>query len=158
MGYTEHSKEVPEITYAIFVVSDSRNEKNDKSGKRAEEIIGNVSELKFVKNDKQELEKAVKESKADVIITIGGTGVSKRDISVETLREISRKELPGFGELFRRLSAKEISSGAILSRAFCGIVDNKVVFCLPGSTQAVELAIKDIILNEAPHIVKHVKA
>jgi len=92
----------------------------------------------------------------DAVITCGGTGVSLSDVTIETIRPLLRKTLPGFGELFRRLSYDEIGSAALLSRALAGVADKgKVIFCVPGSPQAVRLCLERLILPEVGHILKH---
>jgi molybdenum cofactor biosynthesis protein B len=111
--------------------------------------------LKFVPNKPGAITNAISGALGRVVLTIGGTGISKNDITVETAKKMCRKELEGFGDIFRMLSFREIGSGAIMSRAFCGVCGEKLVFCLPGSPKAVELGLRDIILKEAPHIVKH---
>lgn len=92
----------------------------------------------------------------DIIITTGGTGVGKRDVTVEALSSIFDKTLDGFGELFRRDSFEKLGSAALLSRTIAGVYEDVVIFSLPGSPDAVETGM-DIILKEAAHIVKHVK-
>ena len=94
----------------------------------------------------------------DAIITCGGTGVSLSDLTIETVRPLLRKTLPGFGEFFRRLSYDEIGSAALLSRALAGVADKgKAVFCIPGSPQAVRLCLERLILPEVGHILKHAR-
>ena len=96
-------------------------------------------------------EGALKE--ADVVLTIGGTGVSRKDISVESVRPLLDKELPGFGEMFRSLSVKEIGTAAILSRAVLGVTSKgKIVLSLPGSENAVRLGLEGILMNELKHL------
>jgi molybdenum cofactor biosynthesis protein B len=92
----------------------------------------------------------------DIIITTGGTGIGPRDITIETLKRIFKKELNGFGEIFRYESYKELGTGAILSRATAGIYKGKLIVSLPGSPNAVDLGL-NIILPELGHIVKHLK-
>jgi len=92
----------------------------------------------------------------DIIITTGGTGVGKRDVTVEALSSIFDKTLEGFGELFRRESYEKLGRAALLSRAVAGVYDDIVVFALPGSPDAVETGMS-IIIEEAPHLVKHVR-
>ena len=94
---------------------------------------------------------------ADFIITSGGTGLTKNDITIEVVSEFADKRIPGFGELFRLKSYEEIGTAAILSRAFAGAVNGKVIFCLPGSPDAVRLALEQIIMPEIAHIMKHVR-
>jgi len=91
--------------------------------------------------------------KVDVLIITGGTGVSPRDVTIESISPFITKEIPGFGELFRKVSYDKIGSAAILSRAVAGLVRDKVVFCLPGSPDAVQTAMKELILPELGHLV-----
>jgi molybdenum cofactor biosynthesis protein B len=100
---------------------------------------------------------ALNDPNVDVIITYGGTGISKSDVTIETLNPMFEKNIPGFGELLRKISFDEIGSASILTRATAGVVKGKVVFCLPGSKQAVETAMKYLILPESAHIIKHIR-
>lgn len=94
---------------------------------------------------------------ADIIIMTGGTGITPQDVTIEAVSPLLVKEMPGFGELFRMKSMEDIGSAVMLSRAVAGIIEhNCVVFCLPGSTNAVRTAM-DIILPEIGHLVKHAK-
>ena len=90
----------------------------------------------------------------DVILTNGGTGLSVRDITVETVEELFDKKIDGFGEIFRHESYLEIGSGALLSRATAGVYKNSCIFSMPGSPNAVTTACK-IIIDELPHIGHH---
>jgi molybdenum cofactor biosynthesis protein B len=92
----------------------------------------------------------------DIVITTGGTGVTSKDVTIEAMQEVFDKELPGFGELFRKTSFEKLGSAALLTRAIAGIWDGVVIFCLPGSPDAVRTGM-DIILKEVGHIVKHVR-
>ncbi|HDS46063.1 MAG TPA: molybdenum cofactor biosynthesis protein MoaB [Methanomicrobia archaeon] len=96
-------------------------------------------------------------SDADFIITTGGTGLTTHDITIEVVGHLLEKEIPGFGELFRLKSYEEIGTAAVLSRALAGVIAQKVIFCLPGSPHAVELALREIIMPELAHILKHVR-
>ena len=93
---------------------------------------------------------------ADFIITSGGTGLTKNDVTIEVVSKLLKKEITGFGELFRLKSYEEIGTAAVLSRAIAGVIDQKAIFCLPGSPGAVQLAMTGIIMPEIPHILKHV--
>jgi len=97
------------------------------------------------------------DSGAEFIITTGGTGLSKDDVTIETVSKLMDKELPGFGELFRLKSYEQIGTAAILSRAIAGVIGTNAIFCLPGSPDAVRLALAEIILPEIPHIMRHVR-
>jgi len=102
---------------------------------------------------KSAIEYLIDTANVNTVITIGGTGVSKRDVSVDAVLEISNKILDGFGELFRRYSETEIGPNTILSRACAGIYKDKaVIFAVPGSLDAVKLAIEKIIEPTIRHI------
>ncbi|UCE97920.1 MAG: molybdenum cofactor biosynthesis protein, partial [Dehalococcoidia bacterium] len=93
----------------------------------------------------------------EVIITSGGTGISRRDVTVETIMPFLDKKIDGFGELFRYLTYQQIRTGSIMSRAMAGTTKGKVIICLPGSLGAVNLAIENIILPEIGHMVREAK-
>ena len=84
----------------------------------------------------------------DAIVTTGGTGLTRRDITPEALAPLITKPIPGFGELFRMLSYEEIGTSTIESRALAGVADDTLVFCLPGSTGACRLGMDQIILPQ----------
>ena len=92
----------------------------------------------------------------DAIVISGGTGLAPEDVTLEAVGPLFDKTIPGFGELFRLKSLEDVGTAAMLSRASAGIVGRCVVFCLPGSPAAVELALKELIIPEAPHIIKHI--
>ncbi len=92
----------------------------------------------------------------DIIITTGGTGIGKKDVTVEAISSLFNKKLEGFGELFRIESLEEIGRAALLSRAVAGIFEGIVIFVLPGSPNAVKTGM-GIIIEEAPHLVKHLR-
>ncbi len=93
---------------------------------------------------------------AHVIITTGGTGITSRDTTYEAISGVLEKSLNGFGELFRMLSYDEIGPAAMLTRACAGTIGKTVVFALPGSHNAVTLAMNKLILPEIGHIVREV--
>ncbi|UCE95568.1 MAG: MogA/MoaB family molybdenum cofactor biosynthesis protein [Candidatus Bathyarchaeota archaeon] len=103
------------------------------------------------------VEMALKHDKVNAIVICGGTGISPKDMTTETVAPMLSKTLPGFGELFRKLSYDNIGSPAIMSRATAGLVKEKVVFCIPGSKNAVKLCLDKLILPEVGHIVKHAR-
>lgn len=148
--------------FAVLTISDTRDERTDESGKAAKRFIKEkrhqVLTHKIVNNDKPLIQAVVKEMmqdpKIDVIITIGGTGISGRDLTVEAVSELMDKEIVGFGELFRNLSYQEIGETAMISRATAGTTSGKIVFCLPGSKNAVKLALDKLILPRLGHVIK----
>src|SRR4030042_1420490 len=163
MGYQEYRKLAPKsISCAVLIISDTRTEQEDESGKLIKQTLSEnghkVKVYAILKNEVDSLEKKVQEllneEEIQVIITSGGTGVSRRDVTVETISPILEKGLDGFGELFRSLSYQEIGSASIMSRAIAGVVRGKVVLCLPGSLGAVELAMDKIIIPEIGHMVR----
>ena len=103
----------------------------------------------------EEIEKAIG-NETEVIITTGGTGLNKRDITVETVEPLFEKKLDGFGEIFRLKSYEEIGASAILSRATGGVYKKTLIFALPGSPNAVKTGL-DIIINELGHFVHHAR-
>jgi len=166
MGVDEHKKHaVKNIGFAIVIVSDTRNEKNDESGAIMKEMIkesdNRVVWYGIIKNDgdaiRRKAEELLSMDETDAIIFSGGTGISSRDITVDTIAPLMEKHLPGFGEIFRFMSMKEIGSAAIMSRAMAGVARGKAIFCLPGSKNAVKLAMEEIILKECGHILWEVR-
>ncbi|MEA3254373.1 MAG: molybdenum cofactor biosynthesis protein B [Candidatus Altiarchaeota archaeon] len=162
MGHIEHKQHAKEgVKCAVLTVSDSRTKENDDSGRlimrSLEESNHKVLFYDILIDDRGVLEKTVSEliSNPDVeaIITNGGTGVSKRDITIEVVSGFIEKELVGFGELFRFLSYREIGSSAIMSRALAGVCNGKIIISLPGSMNAVKLGMEEIINPELGHMV-----
>ncbi|KXA91666.1 hypothetical protein AKJ64_04610, partial [candidate division MSBL1 archaeon SCGC-AAA259E17] len=105
---------------------------------------------------RKELSKSSKNPEIDALITTGGTGITSRDRTVDVVKELFEKELPGFGELMRSESYEEVGKAAFLSRTTAGIVDKKPIFCLPGSPNSVRNGMK-IIIPELAHTVKHAR-
>jgi len=161
MSHTEHKEKAKKsLRCAVLTVSDTRNTENDFSGKTAVELLkkhGHVVALYEISRDeKDEILKFILKSiecGVDAVITNGGTGISKRDVTIEAVSEIIEKELKGFGELFRYLSYKEIGSSAIMSRALAGTYKNKIIISIPGSPAAVKLAMENLIIPEIEHMV-----
>jgi len=159
------------LNYSVLLISDSRfveykekKESTDKTIPLIKEILEkkkqNFVSFQIVPDDKGNIEKSLLkllDDKNEVVITSGGTGIAKRDITIEVVKPLFEKTLEGFGELFRYLSFKDIGSAAMLSRASAGIIKGKVVFCLPGSPNAVKLALENLIIPEAGHILKMLK-
>ncbi len=93
----------------------------------------------------------------DAILLTGGTGISSRDQTYETVAELIDKPLPGYGELFRMLSYQEIGAAAILSRAVGGLLGRKVLLTMPGSPAAVRLAMEKIIVPQLSHLLREAR-
>jgi molybdenum cofactor biosynthesis protein B len=110
-----------------------------------------------VRDEPEQIRAAVEQGLAGgarAVLVTGGTGITRRDQTVEAVRPLLEKEIPGFGELFRMLSFQEIGSAAWLSRALAGTVRGALVFVLPGSPNAVRLALDRLILPELGHAVR----
>ena len=162
MGLAQHQAAAALIVArcGIVTVSDTRNIDTDRSGKRIAEMLTTaghqVVDRAIVPDDPAELRPllAVMLSRNDIdaVITNGGTGVSRRDQTIQTVEKILEVPLPGFGELFRMLSFKQIGSAAMMSRALAGIAGQRVLIALPGSTAAVELAMFELILPQLGHL------
>lgn len=162
MGADEHKAKAADqkpARCAILTVTDSKTRETDTSGKKAAELLAaaghEVGLRAVVANDRAAvLDAAAKACRAyHLVLTIGGTGPSRKDGTVETLRPLLEKELPGFGEMFRALSAKEIGTAAMLSRALLGVTaGGAVLVCLPGSEGAVRLGLQDVLLPELKHL------
>jgi molybdenum cofactor biosynthesis protein B len=158
----EHKREAP-VQVAAFVVtcSDSRDAAQDETGeliRTALEWEGHtVTGFRLIKDEPEQILKAVEDAAGAgvrALIFNGGTGIGRRDSTVETLRKLFDKELPGFGELFRIMSFQEIGSPAMMSRAVAGTCRGMIVFALPGSPQAARLAMEELILPELGHAVR----
>lgn len=168
-----HKSHAPrKLNFAVFTCSTSRYEAlqkgenpQDPSGETIESLLKkaghNVLFRRLIADDKTMIEHAVKSvinnAAIDAVIFCGGTGVTKRDITIETVAPFLDKTLPGFGELFRHLSYNQIGSAALMSRAIAGVANGKALFCIPGSPDAVRLSVELLISPEAPHIVKHAR-
>lgn len=141
------------LNISVFVISDTRNERSDKSGKVLENHIiksgHKVFEKKFIQDDKQLITKELKISLnndlTSVVILTGGTGLTGRDSTPEAVKELIEKEIPGFGEIFRYISYKKIGTSSLQSRAMAGLAKNKFVFVLPGSPSACRDAWEEIL-------------
>jgi molybdenum cofactor biosynthesis protein B len=161
MPHTEHKQNAPEkVNCAILTISDTRTQNTDETGKLImQKLQACGHEVKFyeILSDSLPLIASVLKhlimGNVDVIITNGGTGVSKRDVTYEAVQKVLTKEITGFGELFRMLSYQEIGSSAMMSRAIAGVAKGTVIISIPGSIYAAELAMDKLILPELGHLV-----
>jgi len=155
------AQSVKSVRCAVLTISDTRTEENDTSGQLIRSLLSAdghlVSRYQIVQDDVWQIRKVIvswlTDEDVDAIITTGSTGLSPRDVAVEAIEPLLDKKLEGFGELFRSLSYGEVKSAAMMSRAFAGVANGKVVFCLPGSPNACQLALQKLILPELRHIV-----
>ncbi|WLR56067.1 molybdenum cofactor biosynthesis protein B [Mesobacillus subterraneus] len=164
MSTQEHKQAAPsQVRCKVITISDTRTPDTDKSGKLMMEMLEaaghKIVDYVIVKDEsepiKSEVLKGCSNSEVDVVLTNGGTGIAKRDVTIETVQSIFEKEIPGFGEIFRMLSyTEDIGSAALLSRAAAGVVNDRAVFSTPGSTGAVRLAMEKLIIPEIGHVVR----
>ncbi|MGD9710757.1 MAG: molybdenum cofactor biosynthesis protein B [Thermomicrobiales bacterium] len=146
---------------AVLTVSDTRREESDTGGALIRELIRKngheIADQRLIPDEEALIRQVVHtwgDDKAiDAIIVTGGTGLAPRDRTYEALAPILDRTIGGFGELFRMLSYQEIGPAAMLSRAFAGVVGDTVVFALPGSRNAIALAMTKLILPEIGHVV-----
>jgi molybdenum cofactor biosynthesis protein B len=149
------------IRVATFTLSDTRTVENDEGGRLLGELLRaarfNVVSHSIVREDPDALREAVIHTislnLSDAIVTTGGTGVTPRDRTIDTLAPMMQKNVEGFGEAFRRLSWEEVGPNAILSRAAMGVIRNRVVIALPGSVNAVRLGTEKLIVPTLAHAV-----
>ena len=169
----EHRAKAPShVTFALLTISTSRfkeleagkpvdNPSGETVVKLLEEAGHRVAYSAIIPDNTDMIGKSlriiVEIDDIDAVITCGGTGITKTDVTIETVAPLLEKDLPGFGEIFRKLSYESIGAAAVITRATAGLLKEKVIFCLPGSPQGVELALKNLIIPEVGHIVKHVR-
>lgn len=150
------------IAIQIVTVSDTRTAKDDASGELLAGIFRDaghtVRATVIVKDHPAEIAAAIETASRDpetrAIVLNGGTGIAKRDVTIETVTPLLDRVLPGFGEIFRALSFAEIGSAAFLSRAVAGVRGSRMIFALPGSSAAVRLAATKLIVPELPHLIE----
>jgi molybdenum cofactor biosynthesis protein B len=148
------------VPCAVLTVSDTRDLATDTGGALAVELLtgaGHPVVLREIVHDEPEeiaaaAARALGHPEVRAVVLTGGTGVSPRDVTPETLEPLLERLIPGFGELFRALSYQEIGSAALLSRALAGLAAGRVVFALPGSRGAVRLALEKLVLPELGHL------
>ncbi len=168
-----HKAHAPrKVNFAVFICSTSRYQamqkgevSTDVSGDTIEELLKEAGHIvlfrRVVSDDKAMIEHAVKSvldnAGVEAAIFCGGTGITHSDVTIETVSKFFEKEIPGFGEFFRRLSFDKNGSSTILSRATAGVANGKAMFCIPGSPDAVRVSVELLISPEAGHIVKHAR-
>ena len=168
-GTTEHRADAatrPPVQVAVIVISDKRTLATDESGPLACTLLRNaghlVTEFQLLPNDeantRAHVATLIARKDVDVVILCGGTGLGAKDRTVEAVRPLLEKELPGFGELFRLISFQEqIGTAAILTRALAGSINGRLIVSLPGSKAAVELALTRVLLPELQHLLHELR-
>lgn len=159
----EHKQNAPQsLSCMVITCSDTRTPETDTSGQLIQKLLEandhRVVAYHIAKDDPGQITHRIAlgiwKYAAQIIIVNGGTGISRRDSTFEAVNKMLEKRLDGFGEIFRFLSYQEIGSPAIMSRAVAGIIEGRVVFSIPGSENAVRLAMEKLILPEMGHLVK----
>ncbi|MGC9105184.1 MAG: MogA/MoaB family molybdenum cofactor biosynthesis protein [Thermoprotei archaeon] len=168
-AHKKHKELAPaKLNYYVITISTSRYEKLvrkepvvDESGDLIKEMLiragQNVVGYDLVPDDKVKILKAfavaLDREDVDVVISSGGTGYSPTDVTVETIRPLFDRHIEGFSDLFRLYSEREIGGAAYLTKASAGVINGKLIYLLPGSPDAVKLALEKLILPEAGHLV-----
>ncbi len=146
---------------AVLTISDTRTQANDEGGRIIQDSLTaaghSVRAYTIVKDEPAQIDKQLRawltDASIQVICTTGGTGIARRDTSIEVVETLLDKKLDGFGELFRMLSWQEVGAAAMLSRAVGGLAGETLIFAMPGSTNAVRLAMERLIVPELAHLV-----
>jgi len=170
---THKAKAPKTLNFGIYICSTSRYRQIEQGEAAVSDVGGdilvellrkagqNVLFKKIIADDKVMISDAVQQAlnmtNLDVAIFSGGTGITPTDVTIESVSPFLEKTLPGFGEFFRRISFDRVGSAAVLSRAVAGVAKGKALFCIPGSPDAVHVAVEMLILPESPHIVKHAR-
>jgi molybdenum cofactor biosynthesis protein B len=162
MGAQEHRQRAghDSVTIAIVTVSDTRTPETDENRhyieRRMNELGHTVAAYRLIKDEPDQVAAALEELVAlptiRLVLFNGGTGISPRDTTYDVISRILEKPLPGFGELFRFLSYQEVGAAAMLSRATAGVYKGTLVFSMPGSPNAVQVALEKLILPEINHL------
>lgn len=166
MSHTEHRATSPtSVRCAVLTISDTRTADTDTGGARlvamleaaGHQVVGRG----LVRDDESAVQRWISSQRArdevDAIFTTGGTGVARRDTTMEAIASMFDKPLPGFGELFRMLSYQEIGAAAMLSRACAGVTQCRLLVALPGSENAIQLAMEKLLLPELGHLVREAR-
>ncbi|WP_336036287.1 MogA/MoaB family molybdenum cofactor biosynthesis protein [Halobacterium yunchengense] len=160
-AHDHHHHDADEVGVAVLTVSSSRSLDDDPAGDAvaaAFEADGHEVVTRELVRDSYDtvqggVDNLASRGDVDVVVTTGGTGVTPDDVTVEAVEPLFDKELPGFGELFRRLSYEEIGAKVVATRATAGVADGVPVFCLPGSEHAAELGCESVVVPEIGHLV-----
>jgi len=157
--HASFGENIASLPFAVITVSDTRTPETDRGGSWIRERLESeghwIAYTRIVRDDLELIHQALEEAlatEAFAVLFTGGSGVTARDVTVEAILPRLEKILPGFGELFRMLSFHEIHARAMLSRAEAGIIGRKAIFLLPGSLNAVRLAIEELILPVVKHL------
>jgi len=153
------------LGFAVLSVSDTHTEQDDPSGHLARDLLAKAGHkvvhyglvANSVADVRERIEPWLQEVGVEAAVTVGGTGVSSRDLTVNALEGMGGRKLEGFGEIYRSLSFSEVGSLAIISRAALFVIHGKPVFALPGSERAVRTALEKLIVPAAVHLVEELE-
>ncbi len=159
-------------SFSVITVSSSRyqsfqegREYTDESGDRALEYLeesGFEFNSRYIVPDdpgeiRESMIRTLHKDESQIVVLIGGTGVAEKDVTIETVAPLFDKTLTNFPSLFTLLSYAKVGSDVVISRSTAGIVGRNLVFCLPGSPEAVQLAVQKIIVPQARHLLHHLR-
>jgi molybdenum cofactor biosynthesis protein B len=153
------------LGFIVLSVSDTHTVGDDPSGELAQRLLGEAGHkivhyalvANSVADVRDILEPWLGEVPVEAVVTVGGTGVSSRDLTVTALETMGGKRLDGFGEIYRSLSYQEVGALAMISRASLYLLHGKPVFALPGSERAVRTAIEKLIVPASIHLVEELE-
>jgi molybdopterin adenylyltransferase len=153
------------VRCVVLTISDTRTLDTDTSGAFIVEALGaaghTIAERTIVRDEPERIREVIvaaeRSGNVDAVLTTGGTGITARDGTYETLASLITRPLDGFGEIFRMLSYREIGAAAMLSRACAGLMGRMVVIAMPGSQAAVRLAMTELVIPELNHIVREAR-
>jgi molybdenum cofactor biosynthesis protein B len=166
MGVHQHRHAGPEsVGLGILSVSTTRALENDESGRwmvrRAKKEGHDIRFHQVVTDEITAIRdaalRAIRNHGLQALLVTGGTGITPTDVTIEAIKPLFSKEMTAFGAIFAQLSYEEIDSAAILSRAAAGVIGSTVVYCMPGSKKACQLACKALIFPELGHVVAHIQ-
>lgn len=173
-SYEKHKEQSQGQSYkcAIITVSTSRYAKYGETSSPGEcddesgaiiigllEKAGHKTSYKLLTDDRLIIERCLMDmlTDADAAIICGGTGLTASDVTIEAVTPMLQKTIPGFGELFRIKSYEEIGTPSMLTRAMAGVIEDRAVFCIPGSPNAAKVAVSELIVPELGHVISHIR-
>lgn len=162
MGAEDHRMKAGKgsVTIAIVTVSDTRTPETDQNRQYIERRMGElghrVAAYRLIKDEPDQVATVIQDlagmPEVQLVLFNGGTGISPRDTTYDVVSKYLEKTLPGFGELFRMLSFQEVGAAAMFSRATAGVYQGTLIFSMPGSPNAVEVALEKLIIPEINHL------
>jgi len=173
-SHEKHKDKSKGLTYkcAVMTVSTSRygkygnagspGECDDESGGIIVDLLakaGHRVSYRLLPDDRLAIERCLMDmlSDADAAIVCGGTGLTASDVTIEAVTPMLQKAIPGFGELFRIKSYEEVGTASMLTRAMAGVIEDRAVFCIPGSPNAARVAVSELIVPELGHVISHIR-